>query len=123
MSSELKSWLLMPVSPALMALHHYTQWQGLLNVLGVIYFLGLLLALAIVAGIIFAVYNSIDLPNLGDLSKKSSKPLQMFGWAVFIAVTGYLFWTDHVVVGTLYLLCCLTSYAAMVLARLYAEAK
>lgn len=118
--SHWKSWLLLPVGPALMTLHYHTQWQGLLNVLGVIYFLVFLLSAVVALGIIICWLNGVKVPDLGALSEELPKPLLVVSWMVMAGITGYLFWTGHVVVGSIYLLASFAGYFAYLLARVNA---
>lgn len=101
MSINVKEWLVVLANPALMVVHYHTQSQGLLNVLGAIYFFSLLLVVAgFVAAFLCYIHNVLPPREISF-----PKPAGVLWWAACVAfalTSSYLLWTGHLAVGMIY---------------------
>ncbi len=92
-------------SPVILAIYHYTQSAGLLNVFGAFV---TVMALAMNAAVVVLVLMYIrgQLPDMQpNREMKTSKAQRSIGAIVTILVCGYLFWNGHFYIGTVYAIC------------------
>jgi hypothetical protein len=111
----MKEWLSLFLTPTVLLWHHYTQWQGLLNVYGAALVVVALIMLAVIAGMIIMA-NAGERVDFG-LHKDFSPGVLPVSWAIFIVASIYLFWTGHLFVGAMYVLVALLGTAARLLSK------